>query len=237
MSTRTYEADVVVGGGGLAGIVTAYELLDHGKKVLLVDKDKPEKFGGLAKESFGGVHMVDTPLQRLARIRDSPEVAWKDWKECARFEPDDRWPRAWAKLYCENSAEYIWDFLTQKKVTFLPVVNWVERGLYRPYNTVPRWHVTWGTGWEIVFRLVNALEAHPNRNKLEILFDHEVNAIETSGGRAVAFAGKSMADGSAYRARGEHLVIATGGICGGALSNMRENWYRPWGPAPQLILN
>jgi predicted oxidoreductase len=237
MATHTYEADVVIAGAGLAGIVTAYELLDHGKRVLLVDKDKPEKLGGLAKESFGGVHMIDTPLQRLARIRDSPELAWNDWKECARFGPDDHWPKAWAKLYCEGSAEYIWDFLTRKKVQFLPIVNWVERGLYRPYNTVPRWHVTWGTGWEIVTRIVNALDAHGNRRNLEILFEHEVNAIETSAGRAIAFAGRRMVDGSPYRARGEHLVIASGGICGGDLSKLRENWYRPWGPAPQVILN
>jgi predicted oxidoreductase len=222
MAIPTYEADVVIAGAGLAGIVTAYELLEHRKKVLLVDKDTPEKFGGLAKESFGGVHMIDTPLQRLARIRDSPDLAWNDWQECAHFGPADHWPKAWAKLYCDSSAEYIWDFLAHKKVRFLPIVNWVERGLYRPLNTVPRWHVTWGTGWEIVSRIVSALDAHPNRGNLQILFDHEVNAIETSGGRVVAFGGKKMADGSAYRARGDHLVIASGGICGGDLGKLRE---------------
>src|SRR5258708_15692433 len=150
MTARTYGADVVIAGGGLAGIVTAYELLDHGKKVLIVDKDKPEKFGGLAKESFGGVHMIGTPLQRRSFIRDSPELAWKDWNECAHFGPGDRLPNAWAKAYCEHSVECIWDFLAHKKVRFLPVVNWVERGLYRPYNSVPRWHVTLGTGSELV---------------------------------------------------------------------------------------
>jgi predicted oxidoreductase len=200
--------------------------LDHRKNVLLVDKDKPEKLGGLAKESFGGVHMIDTPLQRLARIRDSPELAWNDWKECARFGPDDHWPKAWAKLYCEGSAEYIWDFLTRKKVRFLPIVNWVERGLYRPYNTVPRWHVR-GTGWEIVFDR-QRLDAHPNCRNLEILFEHEVNAIETSAVCACSFCGVWSMD--RRRARG-----GTGDrpeTRGGDLSKLREKLYRPRGPLP-----
>jgi predicted oxidoreductase len=237
MDARSYQADVVIAGAGLAGLVTACELLDHGKSVLLIDKDRPEKLGGLARESFGGVHMIDTPLQRRSGIRDDPELAWKDWQECARFGPLDRWPRAWARLYCERSAGYIWDFLAQKKVTFLPIVNWVERGLYRPYNTVPRWHVTWGTGWEIVSRLVAALDAHPNRRRLELVFEHEVNAIETSGGRAVAFAGRRLADGEAFRAHGEQLVVASGGICGGDLGKVRANWYAPWGQPPEVLLN
>src|SRR5271166_1567983 len=118
MPERTYQADVVIAGAGLAGIVTAYELLDHGKSVALLDKDKPEKLGGLAKESFGGVHMIDTPLQRRSGIRDDAEVAWKDWQACARFGDADRWPVAWAKLYCERSIPYIWDFLASKKVSF-----------------------------------------------------------------------------------------------------------------------
>lgn len=237
MSPRTYQADVVIAGGGLAGLVTAYELLDHGRSVLLIDKDKADKLGGLAKESFGGVHMIDTPLQRRSGIRDDPDLAWKDWQECAHFGPADRWPKAWAKLYCDTSRECIWDFLSQKKVSFLPIVNWVERGLYRPLNTVPRWHVTWGTGWEIVSRVVDALEAHPNRAKLEMLFEHEVNEIEIAAGRAVSFAGRAMAGGEAFRARGEQLVIASGGICGGDLSKVRDNWYAPWGAPPKELLN
>lgn len=237
MADKNYSAEVVIAGGGLAGIVTAYELLDHGKKVLLLDKDKREKFGGLAKESFGGVHMIDTPHQRRSGIRDNPALAWKDWQECAQWGEGDAWPKAWAKFYCDNSIEYLWDFLTAKKIQFLPVVNWVERGTYRPYNTVPRWHVTWGTGHEIIFRMVNALEAHPNRKNLEILFDQEVNEVEMSGGRAVAFTGKSMIDGTTFRAAGDSLVVASGGICGGDLSKVRANWYKDWGAPPKVLLN
>ncbi len=237
MADRAYQAEIVIAGGGLAGIVAAYELLDHGKKVLLIDKDKAEKFGGLAKESFGGVHIIGTPHQRRMGIKDNPELAYQDWLSFAEFGADDELPRQWAKFYCENSLEYIFHFLDKKKVEFLPLVNWPERGLYRPGNSVPRWHITWGTGKELIARLVAALDAHPKRGNLEILFDHEVNAIDLSDGKAVAFRGKSMVDGSAYTATGEHLIIASGGICGGDLSKVRANWYKPWGNPPEVLLN
>ncbi len=237
MADRSFQTEVVIAGGGLAGIVTAYELLDHGKKVLLIDKDKAEKFGGLAKESFGGVHIIGTPHQKRMGIKDSPELAWADWQRYAEFGENDTLPKEWAKFYCENSLEYIYHFLDSKKVEFLPVVNWPERGVFEPGNSVPRWHITWGTGWEIIDKCVKALEAHPNRKNLEIVFDHEINGVESEGGKAVGLRGKSMADGSAFTVRAEHVVIASGGICGGDLSKVRANWYKPWGDPPELMLN
>src|SRR5205809_7463031 len=117
---------IVIAGGGLAGMVAAYELLDHDRRVLLIDKDSRENFGGLAKESFGGVHMIGTPHQRRLGIKDSPELAWRDWQSVADYDPGDRWPQAWGRFYCENSLEYIYEFLHHKKVTFLPLVNWPE---------------------------------------------------------------------------------------------------------------
>jgi predicted oxidoreductase len=237
MADVTYQADVVIAGGGLAGIVTAYELLGRGRKVLLVDKDRQENFGGLAKESFGGVHMIGTPHQKRMGIRDSPDLAWQDWESFAAFGAGDELPRRWAKLYCERSLEYIYHFLDDKKVQFLPLVNWPERGVFRPGNSVPRWHITWGTGHEIIFRLLNALEAHPQRRNLELIFEHEVSDVEVTDGRAVGVVGKKLADGSAFRARGEHVVIASGGICGGDLSKLKSNWFKEWGEPPEVILN
>jgi predicted oxidoreductase len=234
---KNYQTDVAVVGGGLAGIVAAYELLTAGRRVLLIDKDKRENFGGLAKQSFGGVHMIDTPHQRRLGIKDSPELAWCDWNSVAAYEPCDSWPRAWGKFYCENSIEYIFEFLDSKKVTFLPVVNWAERGVYGPGNTVPRWHVTWGTGREIIKRLLVALEGHPNRSRLEFLFDTEVSTIESQNGRVVGIGGRAFGSGDQIKVAAEQVVIACGGICGGDLSCLRANWYKPWGEPPQKILN
>jgi hypothetical protein len=222
---------VAIAGGGLAGMVTAYELLDRGHRVLLIDKDRRENFGGLAKQSFGGVHLIGTPHQRRLRIHDSPELAWPDWQSVAVYGADDHWPREWGKFYCENSREYIYEFLDSKKIRFLPLVNWAERGLYAPGNSVPRWHIVWGTGHEIVERLLKALEAHPNRKNLELRFDTEVSGIETANGRVTGVYGPG------YSVDAEHVVIASGGVCGGDLAKLRANWHRPWGPPPAILLN
>jgi predicted oxidoreductase len=239
MPDGLYEADVVIAGSGLAGIVTAFELLGRGKKVLLVDKDSRERWGGLARESFGGVHLIGTPHQKRAGIRDTPELAYDDWLQCAGFAPppDDEWPRRWAKLYCDSSCDEIFRFLDDKKIQFLPVVNWAERGLFGGGNSVPRWHIAWGTGHEIVTRLLAALEAHARRANLEVLFDHEVSSVDVEGGRAVALSGRELPGGAAFRARGEHVVIASGGICGGDLAPVRRNWLTEWGEPPEVLLN
>jgi uncharacterized protein len=238
-ASKKYETEVVIAGGGLAGLTTAYDLLTAGRRVLLIDKDKRENLGGMAKQSFGGVHMIDTPHQRRLGIKDSPDLAWKDWQNVADYEATDDWPRQWARYYCENSREYIFDFLTSKGVTFLPLVNWAERGVYGPGNTVPRWHITWGSGHEIIACMLAALKAHPRHSNLDLLFETEVSGIETANGRAVGVRGRTMDNdtGEEIVVSAEHVVIASGGICGGDLSRLRSEWYKPWGDPPKKILN
>ncbi len=233
---KSCRADVVIVGAGLAGMVSALELLERGRKVLLIDKDSREHMGGLAAESFGGVHFIGTPHQKRLGIKDSPELALRDWESYGCFGENDFWPKAWAKTYCENSLEYIFNFLTEKKVRFLPLVNWAERGLFTPGNSLPRWHIAWGTGAEIIRCIAGALDAHPKRANLEMLFDREVNGIETTGGRVTGVAGKIMTSGEEFRAEGE-VVIASGGICGGDLGKVRSNWCSEWSAPPRLILN
>lgn len=237
MEAARYEADVVIAGAGLAGLVTALELLDHGRRVLVLDKDLESAAGGLARESFGGVHLVGTPHQRRMGIRDSPDLAWRDWQACARFEPEDQWPRRWARLYCDAAHDQIYRFLDELGVSFLPLVNWPERGLHRALNSVPRWHIAWGTGHEIAVRLLAALARHPRRERLALRFEHEVLGIESAGGRAAAFTGRDLRSGSEFEARAQHLVIASGGMCGGDLSKARAHWYAPWGEPPAVLLN
>lgn len=237
MATRSYRAEVVIAGGGLAGLVTAGELLDAGRTVLVLDKDAAPKLGGLARQSFGGVHLVGTPHQKRLGIKDGADLAWRDWQSVAAFGAEDVWPTRWARLYCERSDELIFRYLDERGVKFLPLVNWPERGLFRPGNSVPRWHIAWGTGHEIVEKVVAAIERHPRRDRLQIVADHGVDGIETEGGRAVAFTGRTTGDGAAFRAEGEQLVIASGGMCGGDLSKVRAHWHKPWGEPPPLLLN
>ncbi len=232
-----HPTDVVIAGGGLAGIVTAYDLLGSGHRVTLIDKDRRERFGGLARESSGGMFMVGTPLQRRLRIVDSPELAWSDWQKVAHYDDADVWPRRWGSLFCEHSVEHVFEFLRARRVGFMPMVVWAERGLHATGNSVPRFHMVWGLGEEIVHRLVAALDAHPRRDRLELLFDTEVCGLETTAGRVTGVRARRVDGTNEVRVEAPHVVIASGGICGGDLSKVRANWHRPWGEPPERLLN
>ncbi|MEH6404757.1 MAG: FAD-binding protein [Sneathiella sp.] len=121
-------------------------MAESGQKILILDRDKAEKLGGLAKESFGGMFFVDSPLQRKAKIKDSTDLALSDWHRFAEFEEKDILPKSWAKTYIERSVPDIYEELQARGINFFPVVNWVERGMYVPGNSVPRLHLIWGTG-------------------------------------------------------------------------------------------
>ena len=236
MPNRDYKADVIIAGGGLAGLATAFELLDRGLQVLILERDKPEKLGGLAKESFGGILMVDTPLQRKAGIRDTPALALADWHSYAEFEPGDDWPRQWAETYVHTSREMIYDWLSARKVRFLPVVNWPERGMYRRGNSLPRWHIAWGTGFGIIEAVLMGLERHPRRKNLAIHYHHRVEELIRSNGAVSGCAGRLEDSGEPFTASGT-VVVAAGGICGGDLRKVRQHWFREWGDPPPVILN
>ena len=143
---------MIVIGAGIAGVTAALELLDRGRRVLLVDRDVEANMGGLAKESFGGIWFAGTSLQRRYGIRDGAEQGLRDWHAFAEFGPEDHWPRAWAEAYVHRANEEIFDWLRGSGVDFMPMPLWVERGLHTPGNSVPRWHIVWGTGHELADR-------------------------------------------------------------------------------------
>ncbi|MDZ7756942.1 FAD-dependent oxidoreductase [Rhodohalobacter sp.] len=183
MSVKSYKADVTIVGGGIAGIVSAIELLDQNKKVLILDRDDEGNLGGLAKWSFGGICMIGTPEQKRMKIDDSPHLALKDWTSFAEFEEGAHWPKKWAEFYTQNSLEFIYHWLKDRGVSFLAMVNWPERGLYKPGNSVPRWHITWGTGHGLMEALINHMNEHPNRDNLTIRYNHKVEDLETTDGK------------------------------------------------------
>lgn len=183
MSNTIYKADVIIVGGGLTGIATAIELLDRGQRVVLLDRDTEENLGGLAKWSFGGICMIGTTEQKRMGISDSPELALSDWHSFAGFEDDAHWPKKWADYYTHNSLEWIYHWLKERDVSFLAMVNWPERGLFVPGNSVPRWHITWGTGHGLMEALIHHLNEHPNRNLLTTCFELRVTGLDTANGR------------------------------------------------------
>ncbi len=237
MTAKQYQSDVIIAGGGLAGIVTALELLDRGRRVLVLERDLEGNLGGLAAKAFGGILFVDTPLQRKLGIRDNPDLAMADWQRRACFKEEDHWPRAWARFYVENARGMIYDWLTDRGVRFLPVVHWAERGLLEPGNTIPRWHIVWGTGYAIIEALRAHLEQHSHRKRLQLLCRHRVEALQTTAGRVTGCSGVDEKDGQVFEARAEAVVIASGGICGGDLSCVKSNWFKGWGSPPATLLN
>ncbi|WP_315768106.1 MULTISPECIES: FAD-binding dehydrogenase [unclassified Bradyrhizobium] len=229
-------SDILIIGGGIAGIATALDLLDDGRSVLLVDRDEEPAFGGLARESFGGMFFVDSPEQRRQGIRDSAELAWRDWRSFAEFDPGDRWPLAWAQAYVNRATPDVYRWVRRFGVSFLPVVNWVERGEFQPGNSVPRFHIAWGTGKGIADALIGAFRNHANAGRLTLRFNRRVERLIVQAGRVIGAEGHDEKDGSAFELRAEQVVVATGGI-NGDLGRVRQNWHRDWGRPPEVLLN
>ena len=162
--------DVAIIGGGLAGISAALELLDHGLEVAIIDRDCAQNFGGLATQSLGGMTLVNTPIQRLNRIHDSPETALRDWLSFAQFSEQDSWPKKWAELYVNRSVDDIYNWLRAKGISFFPIPHWVERGENGDGNSLPRYHIIWGTGQHLMLTLINELKRHPKASPPDLSF-------------------------------------------------------------------
>lgn len=233
---EVYKADIIIVGGGLAGIVTALELLEEGKKVLLLDRDEESAFGGLAKWAFGGMFFVDTPHQRKNKLKDSVELALRDWFSFAAYEESEYWGKKWAEQYVNLCTPHAYHWLRAQGLDFFRVLNWVERGLDQDGNSVPRFHMVWGTGWELVNVLRNKLLGHANRNLLQVKFRHRVMALLGDQNGVYGVNGQVETNGHEFEAMGETVVVATGGI-NGSIEKVKDNWYKPWGQPPATILN
>jgi len=229
------KADVLIAGGGIAGIVAAIELLENDKSVIIFDRDKEENFGGLAKESFGGMFFVNSPQQKRSGIKDTTELAKQDWYSFAEFEDDNIWGKKWAEKFIDSTDE-VYKWLRTKKVGFFPVVHWVERGLFKPGNSVPRFHMVWGTGYGLIMSLIEYLKSHKNYDKLQVLFNHKVEEIIAENGKVTGLKVKNEQNNEEFETFAEVVIIATGGI-NGSMERVRKHWHKDWGTPPEVILN
>jgi uncharacterized protein len=225
--------DIIIVGGGIAGIVAAIELLQRGFGVLIVDRDLPENFGGQARESFGGIFVVDTPLQRRQGIRDTPELALEDWQRFGELAPQDGWPWRWAQAYVGECRAQVYDWLVGLGVRFLPQPQWPERR----GNSVPRWHIVWGTGQRLADRLIAALHeaaALPGR-KFAVRFSQRVERLLIEDERVAGVSGIREDDGAPFEIRGAAVLVAAGGMTGDS-DLVRRQWPEQMGAAPQSLL-
>lgn len=246
-------ADVIIVGAGLAGLVAAAELADAGKRVLLLDQEPEQSLGGQAFWSFGGLFLVDSPEQRRLGIHDSHELALRDWLGTADFDrEEDHYPRQWAEAYVAFAAGEKRSWLVERGLQFFPIVGWAERGGYGAIghgNSVPRFHITWGTGPSLVEIFARRVREAAQKGLITFKFRHRVNELLLTGGAVTGVQGdilepsnvprgapssRTVIDSFTLTAR---AVIVTSGGIGANHDLVRQNWSPRLGAPPKRMLS
>ena len=250
-------ADVIVVGGGLAGLVAAHELTRNGHKVLLLDQENANNLGGQAFWSFGGLFLVDSPEQRRLGIKDSLDLAWRDWQGSAGWDrlsspqDEDFWAQKWGRAYVEFAAGEKRSWLKQNKISLTPMVGWAERGNGQSNghgNSVPRFHVAWGTGTGVSEPFADSARQAADTGMLTFAHRHRVDELIVEGGRVTGESGTILADDDAPRGastnrtpvgdftfKAQAVVLATGGI-GGNHELVRKYWPERLGQPPAQMI-
>jgi hypothetical protein len=246
------DADVIIVGAGLAGLVAAAELIDAKKKIIIVDQEPEQSLGGQAFWSLGGLFFVDSPEQRRLRIRDSHALALEDWMGTAGFDRDeDLWPRKWAEAYVDFAANEKRAWLYARGLRFFPVVGWAERGGGNAVghgNSVPRFHITWGTGPGVLEPFVARVREGEKQGLVTFKFRHRVNALTKSGAAVDGVQGDILAPSNvergqkssrdvvgAFACKAQAVIVSSGGI-GGNQDLVRQNWPQRLGPPPRRMI-
>lgn len=247
------QADAIVVGAGLSGLAAAAELGDRGKSVIVLDQEPRHFLGGQAFWSLGGLFMIDTPEQRRMGIKDSPELAYNDWMGSAQFDrPEDAMPRKWAEAYLEFAAGDMRQWLYDMGNRWFPIVGWAERGgsyADNHGNSVPRFHITWGTGEGIIEHFVRRCLEHEKAGRITFKFRHQVDRIDMENGAAKGVCGTVLAEDSVQRGaptnrdpigdfslQSPSVIVTSGGI-GGNFEMVRKVWPTDrLGPAPKQMI-
>jgi predicted oxidoreductase len=249
----TLETDVVIVGAGLAGLVAAAELAEAGRKVVIVEQEPRASLGGQGHWSFGGLFLIDSPEQRRLRIKDSLALAHQDWFGSAGFDRDeDHWPKQWAEAYLDFAAGEKRSWLHRQGMRWFPVVGWAERGGYLATghgNSVPRFHVTWGTGPGVLEPFLRRVAEAEKKGLVALRFRHRVTGLTRSGGAVDGVEGEVLEESSVERGqassrtatgsfaiKAQAVIVASGGI-GGNHELVRRNWPQRLGEPPQRMLS
>jgi predicted oxidoreductase len=246
------DADVIVVGAGLAGLVATAELAAAGRCVILLEQEPEPWLGGQAFWSFGGLFLVNSPEQRRLGVRDSHELATKDWLATAGFDrAEDTWPRRWAEAYLAFAAGEKRSWLHAQGIRFFPIVGWAERRAQSigSGNSVPRFHVTWGTGPGVVAPFERRMREAVARSRVTLMFRRRVDALTVRGSAVDGVRGAVLEPSSVERGRpssriaiGEfelhaQAVIVTSGGIGGNHDLVRQAWPASLGDPPRQMLS
>ncbi|MFJ1882153.1 FAD-binding dehydrogenase [Streptomyces sp. NPDC088137] len=248
-----YDADVIVIGAGLAGLVATAELVDAGRSVILLDQEPEQSIGGQAHWSFGGLFLVDSPEQRRMRVKDSHELALQDWLGTAGFDrEEDHWPQKWAEAYVDFAAGEKRSWLHAQGLRIFPVVGWAERGGYDANghgNSVPRFHITWGTGPGVVAPFERRVREGVAKGLVRFRFRHRVTGLGRTAGAVDTVTGEVLEPSAAARGtassrvatgtfelRAQAVIVTSGGI-GGNHDLVRKQWPARLGTPPAKMLS
>jgi predicted oxidoreductase len=248
-----YDADAIIVGAGLAGLVAAGELIDAGRKIIILDQEPEHSLGGQAFWSLGGIFLVNSPEQRRMGIHDSHALALEDWMGTAAFDRDeDFWPRRWAEAYVAFAAGEKRSWLRQRGLRFFPVVGWAERGggdATGHGNSVPRFHLTWGVGPGVIEPFVRRARQGAEQGLVTFKFRHRVSALTKSGAAVDGVGGDVLAPSNvergqkssrevvgAFELKAQAVIVASGGI-GANRELVRANWPARLGRAPQRMIS
>lgn len=247
------DCDIIIVGAGLAGLAAAAEGADRGRRVIILDQEGEQNLGGQAFWSLGGLFMVDTPEQRRMKIRDSHRLARQDWLGSAQFDrPEDHFPRLWADAYLDFAAGPMRSWLHGMGMRWFPVVGWAERGggLADGHgNSVPRFHLTWGTGPGVLEPFIRRVKAHADTGRISLKFRHRVTAIDKMNGAVTGVSGDILEPTPVLRGQqssrkvtgsfsltANTVIVASGGI-GGDHDKVRKAWpVNRLGPAPKTMV-
>lgn len=254
MTIRENAADIIIVGAGLAGLVAAYEATQQGLRVLIVDQENEANLGGQAFWSLGGLFLVDSPEQRRIGVKDSLELAWNDWMNSAQFDrEEDYWPRQWARAYVEFAAGPKRDYLHKLGLRIIPTVGWAERGGFDAAshgNSVPRFHISWGTGPEVVRIFADQVDKARQQGLVTFAFRHQVDEILHEDNAVIGVRGSVLqpcddlprGEESSREIVGEFkffapaVLVSSGGI-GGNAQAVIDNWpVERLGAAPKSMV-
>jgi predicted oxidoreductase len=251
--------DVIVVGHGLAGLVAAHEITAAGRRVALVDQENAANLGGQAWWAFGGLFLVGTPQQRRLGVKDSFDLAWSDWQASAQFDrldDEDSWAARWARAYVEFAAGEKLSWITSHGIKLTPIVGWAERGCLRADghgNSVPRFHVTWGSGTGVVEPFIASARRAAEQGLLTFHHRHRVDELIVVGNTVIGVRGTVLADDASPRGvassreaagpastaqfelTAQAVVVASGGI-GANHHLIRRNWPDRLGTPPRHMV-
>ena len=249
----TSDADIIVVGAGLAGLVAAAEAADAGRRVIIVEQEPEQSLGGQAFWSLGGLFLVNSPEQRRLGIRDSYELALQDWLGTAGFDrTEDHWPRQWAAAYVEWAAGEKREWARAQGIRFFPIVGWAERGgqLATDHgNSVPRFHLTWGTGPGVLEPFVRRVRAAEARGLITLRFRQRVTNLTMTNGRVTGVSGEVLELSVVERGKASSrvvvgdfaisagAVIVTSGGIGGDHDLVRRSWPPRLGTPPSFMVS